>query len=152
VGHPARLCPQYRYRRGATAGCVSPEPYSFEEGFAVQQLILAQINSRADNYSGPVDYTHAPWFDWGPYLWTSGSQPRNDGFFWCGGQPSPNACLGLYDVHTGDLGNDFYWGDYTHPNARGQQKVASQLVKFIQGNLAPPQKSISDWITPWIQR
>ena len=138
---------------GATAGCVSPEPYSFEEGFAVQKLIMAQINGGGDDgYSGPVDYTNAPWFDWGPYLWTSGSQPRNDGFFWCGGQPG--ACGGLYDVRTGDLTDETYWGDYTHPSARGQQKVATQLVYFLtnQGSKLGSQVNITNWVKDWIGR
>ncbi len=139
---------------GATAGCVSPEPYSFEEGFAVQKLIVAQINGGGDdNYSGPVDYSNAPWFDWGPYLWTSGAQGRSDQLVWCGGQPGI-PCQGNYDVRTGDLGNDNYWGDYTHPNANGQKKVATQLVYFLtnQGILLGSQVHITDWVKDWIGR
>ncbi len=51
----------------------------------------------------------------------------------------------------GDLTNpDFYWGDFTHPSTKGAEKVANELVKFIQGQLPAPQSHISDWVTPWI--
>ena len=79
---------------GKYAGCTSPEPFAYEEGFAVQRLIVAQINQAAgadpnDGYAGQMTYNVAPWVDWGPYLWASGSVPRSDNFFWCGGQPTP---------------------------------------------------------------
>src|SRR5205814_10555357 len=71
-----------------TAGCLSPEPYSYEEGFGVQRLIVAHIRQDAnlssnDVYAQQVEYKadgtgDAPWFDWGPYLWASGQTPRND--------------------------------------------------------------------------
>src|SRR6185369_11455555 len=59
---------------------------------AGQRLVVAQINQAGhvpnfDQYSGIVDYTSAPWFDWGPYLWASRGDPRNfDGLLWCNGQ------------------------------------------------------------------
>ncbi len=117
----------------------------------MQRLIVAQINSTSDQYSGNVDYNHAPWFDWGPYLWTAGTAGRSDGLLWCNGQSSPIQCQNTWDIRRGDTGNENnYWGDYTHPSASGQQKVANQLLKFIQGALPSPQKHITDWIAPWI--
>jgi hypothetical protein len=129
-----------------------------------QKLVVAQINGGGnDGYSGDVHFNPnptlggAPWFDWGPYLWTNGVLGRSDGFLWCGGQPGL-ACARNYDVREGDLADELdYWGDYTHPHANGQQKVAGQLVKFVQGTLASPQTYISDWlglgtVNPWIQK
>lgn len=144
-----------------TAGCVSPEPYAYEEGIAVQRIIVAQINQDAgmqftDPYSGTVAYKsdgtgNAPWFDWGPYIWTSGAAGRSDQYFWCGGQGPPTSCAGSYDVRSGYLPDEVnFWGDFTHPSAKGQEKVAGQLVKFIQHSLAAPQTFISDWVSPWI--
>ena len=100
-----------------------------------------------------VDTSVAPWFDWGPYLWTAGINGRSDGLIWCGGQTTPpTQCEGNYDVRYGNLQDEKdYWGDYTHPSATGQQKVANLLVEFIKGTLPSPQTNISNWI-PWITK
>lgn len=158
------------YANGMPHGCLMPEPFAYEHGFAVQRAIVAQINSVPGGdpapYIGAVDYTldangnnvgHAPWFDWGPYLWTNGVSGRSDQLRWCGGQGG-TACLGTYDVRSGDLSNQTdYWGDFTHPTAQGEGKVATQLVKWVQGTLPSPQSYISQWLgvgsaTPWIQK
>ncbi|HZQ70063.1 MAG TPA: hypothetical protein VFA68_16175 [Terriglobales bacterium] len=139
-------------------GCLNPEPYAFEEGIAVQRLITAQIRQTngiqtpVDSYAGPLDYSMAPWVDWGPYLWTDGFNGRSDGVVWCGGQSDPK-CNEHYDVRWGDLLKPtIYWGDYTHPSAYGQAKVANLLFQFITGTFPTghPQQTISDWVMPWI--
>jgi hypothetical protein len=117
------------------AECLNPEPFAYEEGFAVQRLIVAQTNSTPDSYSGAVDTTQAPWFDWGPYLWASGpTVSSSTGLNWCNGQ-NIQACNGGLerDVRYGDLDplESQYWGDFTHPTASAQQKVASSLVDFL---------------------
>lgn len=118
--------------------------------FGVQRIITAQIRqvggitNPSDSYSGEVDYTTAPWFDWGPYLWAYRTTPRNyDQLVWCNGQFLTQCNNGNErDVLYGDLLNPTtYWGDYTHPTGLGVQKVAGQLVNFIK---------TSPWITPWI--
>jgi len=82
-------------------------------------------------------------------LWASGNTPRSDSLFWCNNQSGP--CAGVRHMRYGDLTNpDFYWGDFTHPSTKGAEKVANELVKFIQGQLPAPQSHISDWVTPWI--
>ncbi len=130
--------------------CLNPEPFAYEWGFGVQRIITAQIRqvggitNPSDSYSGEVDYTTAPWFDWGPYLWAYGTTPRNyDQLVWCNGQFLTQCNNGNErDVLYGDLLNPTtYWGDYTHPTGLGVQKVAGQLVNFIK---------TSPWITPWI--
>jgi hypothetical protein len=139
---------------GETAGCLSPEPFAYEEGFAVQRLIVAQIKqtnniSSSDLYSGIVDYNNAPWIDWGPYLWASGNVPRSDLLYWCNN--NGGLCASVRDTRYGDLLKpNQYWGDFTHPSTKGAEKVANELVKFIQGQLPAPQTHISDWVTPWL--
>ena len=121
-------------------------------------LIVAQINQvgnigNTDPYSGPVDYNNAPWVDWGPYLWASGVNisPGNQ-LNWCDSTTtSDSRCTGdPGDFRYGDLINSTYWGDHTHPTYKGQEKVATQLLKFIQGNLPTAQSYISNWVTPWV--
>jgi hypothetical protein len=160
------------YANGIQHGCLMPEPYAYEEGFAIQRMIVAQINSTADTYSGDVHYNPnptpggAPWFDWGPYIWASGpNQSPGNSLYWCDTTTDPQ----LHPICTGDTGNvgDFrwgdltpgyseYWGDHTHPSYKAVGKIATQLVKFIQGTLPYPQggstnpNNISNWILPWI--
>ncbi len=70
----------------------SPEPASYEGGFAVQWILEKQIagdpSLRYDGADPP-----APWLSWGPYLWTDGTgapegdppahfAARSDGFIW----------------------------------------------------------------------
>lgn len=89
---------------------LNPEPYAYESGFAAKWLIEAQIagNSilRFQGAGAPV-----PWISWGPYLWADGTTPRDDGFTW--------ACS--------DLSSDF-----VHPSFAGQEKVAGELLFFLQ--------------------
>jgi hypothetical protein len=128
--------------------CLNPEPFAYEWGFGVKRLVAAQIrqaggiHNPTDAYSGEVDYTTAPWFDWGPYLWAYGEKQRSDGLNWCNGQGDSLCAQTQRDVLYGDLLDPTdYWGDYTHPSGLGVQKVANQLVNFIQ---------TSPWVTPWI--
>ncbi len=136
------------------AGCLNPEPYAYEEGFTVQRIIVSQIKqaygqASGDQFSGAVDYNHAPWFDWGPYLWASGDHPRSDGLVWCMGQNSGLCTQDQRDVRDGDLGDQInFWGDFTHPAAKGAEKVANQLVKFIK----PVTQGGSPFVQSWIQK
>jgi len=139
----------------------------YELGFSVQRAIVAQINqtnniTSPDPYSGQLDYTVAPWFDWGPYLWASGVTPSpGSGLNWCDSTTTgnQNCAHNPGDVRYGDLNPGYtqYFGDHTHPTATGQAKVANQLLKWIQGTLPSAQSYISDWLgvgtsTPWIQK
>ncbi len=130
--------------------CENPEPFAYEGGFAVQRIIVGQINQAAgiqssDPYSGEVDYTVAPWFDWGPYLWASGEVPRAfDGLNWCNGQGDKLCGQDQFDVREGDTNQPQYWGDFTHPTAMGTFKVANLLLQFMNETTG------STWVTPWI--
>ena len=93
----------------------------------------------------------APWFDWGPYLCAKPDQtsPGNQ-LAWCNGELG-DPCNGERDFRYGDLTYpSVCYGDYTHPTYHGQAKVASQLVRWIQGGLPSAQSFISDWVTPWV--
>jgi hypothetical protein len=105
-----------------------------------------------DQCSGLVDYTNAPWFDWGPYLWASRGDPRNfDGLLWCNGQNEQLCNFGQQkDVRYGDTDPTF-WGDFTHPSAMGAEKVANQLRVFI-GKDPSGMKPGSPFATQWIQK
>jgi hypothetical protein len=126
---------------GGVTGCVSPEPFTYEEGFAVQRLTVAQIKQNAnitsdDSYSSMVRFSDdnnnsnddAPWFDWGPYLWASGKNARIDGLFWCNDNGFP--CTNVLDFRNGDPASGLY-GDLTHPRHSGQGKAAAKILDFI---------------------
>jgi hypothetical protein len=92
---------------------LNPEPFAYEEGFAVKWLIEKQINGERDlNFDPARGAIKAPWLAWGPYLWADGQTPRSDGL--------------TYD--RADLRPD----DGTHPSIRGRQKVAMQLLDFLK--------------------
>lgn len=93
VGGP---CPPVLVNSDIYAGFRSPmfpfsdglaHPYAYEDAFAVQFLIKAQI-ARADN-SGSVDsetgdlsYANAPALVWGGYQWASGNTANVEGTQW----------------------------------------------------------------------
>jgi hypothetical protein len=139
---------------GSYAGCLSPEPYSYEESFAVQRLIVAQIKQTASPAIGPpdpyalnVNYNSAPWFDWGPYLWADAANVRQDGLFWCDTTSQTQSCLAQPnpDVRFGDLSqSDIYWGDHTHPTTQAAKKVAQQIIDWLG---QPGNRNL--W-TPWL--
>jgi hypothetical protein len=95
---------------------LNPEPFAYENGFAVKWAIQAQINQirtgAIDAIAGDLNYTNgaAPWMVWGPYLWADGTKPRSDGLVW--------------------LRSDF-GADGTHPSDAGATKVATMLLNFF---------------------
>ncbi len=86
---------------------VSPEPWAYEGGFAVQQLIADQVNGTDLD----LDYSLVPVLLWGPYLWANGTTGNSEGLSW--------VC------------SDFE-GDGVHPSATGEAKVAAKLVAFFE--------------------
>lgn len=112
---------------------LSPEPYAYEYGFSTQFLMTAQItqcptsacSGSVDPIAGDLGYNTSgtgtvPWVAWSAYLWANGPNPRSDGLFWCNGQTAA-PCSGEVDFQS----------DGTHPNAQGQQKVATMLTNFF---------------------
>jgi hypothetical protein len=92
-----------------------PEPYAYEFGLAVQQVIAAQINGTNPGLNnnpanGPV---MAPLLLWGPYTWANGLLGRNDGLTY-----------GCQDVTSDGL----------HPSAGGRNKMAGLLSTFFRSD------------------
>ena len=91
----------------------SPEPWAYETGFATKWAIEAQITQRAtgtvDEETGDLD--GMPFMAWGPYVWSYGDRPREDGLMW----PS-----GLFT--RGGI----------HPNDDGARIVADYLLEFFK--------------------
>jgi hypothetical protein len=89
---------------------LNPEPYAYENAFAVKWTIERQVNGDTLlRYSGTNP--KAPWLSWGPYLWADGLIPRNDSLIW--------------------LCSDFS-SDGTHPSPNGRLKVARMLLNFFK--------------------
>jgi hypothetical protein len=113
---------------------LNPEPFAYENGFAVKWLIQAQVDQArtqtVDPVAGDLDYTtgKVPWVAWGPYLWADGINPRSDGLIWCDGQPGP-PCNGEAD---------FRLDDHTHPSPQGEAKVTQLLLKFFMNSPLTP--------------
>jgi hypothetical protein len=91
---------------------LNPEPYAYEQGFAVKWLVESQIAGdpalNHDPERGPVE---APWIAWGPYAWADGLVPRGDGLTWTCSDFQP---------------------DGTHPSPQGAAKNAALLVEFFR--------------------
>lgn len=103
---------------GWATGTLNPEPYAWFSGWAVKRLIEDQINGASSlNYKG--SQPQSAWLAWGPYFWTEGTKPRNDGVTW--------------------LQSDFQV-DGVHPSNTGRLKVANMLLQFF---------STDPTTTPW---
>lgn len=95
---------------GYASGGLSPEPYAYEDGFAVKWLIEDQINGDPGLAFTGRDAT-APWLSWGPYLWADGHNFRSDGLHY--------VC------------DDFRDDDGVHPAKGLLSKVTVQLRHFF---------------------
>ena len=105
-----------RIYAGYASSTLNPEPYAYENAFAVKQLIAQQLSGDpALNYDPASGPAVAPWLSWGPYLWADGLTPRSDGLTW--------ACSELNS------------SDGTHPSATGRAKVADSLLAFVHGDV-----------------
>jgi hypothetical protein len=88
---------------------VLPEPYAYEDAFAVRAAIQQQEQGDPRwNWNPATGKVATPVVLWGPYVWAT-SQPRSDGFSWT---PA-----------------DTY--DGVHPTARGAAKIAGLLWKQL---------------------
>jgi len=106
-----------RIYAGYASSTLNPEPYAYENAFALKRVIAQQLaGDPALNYdpaNGPVV---APWLSWGPYIWADGLNPRSDGLTW--------VCT------------DFQSTDGTHPSTQGRNKVADSLLAFVRRDTA----------------
>ena len=86
------------------------EPFAFEQGFAVRQVITQQINGDPQ-----LDLSRAPWLSWGAYFWCNGIVARSDGMKWL----CPTDCA----------------GDGIHLSTAGGQKLATQLRTKLKADV-----------------
>ena len=101
-----------RIYAGYASTPLNPEPYCYEYGFAVRQLIQEQIaGNPALNADPALGKVRAPVLYWGPYVWGDGTTPRRDGLIW-----TPQ-----------DMRNDG-----THPADSGRLKMSKYLLEFLQ--------------------
>jgi len=101
-----------RIYAGYATTALNPEPYAYESGFAVRNVIERQLAGDPElNFDPNVGPVASPWLAWGPYLWADGLTPRSDGLTW--------ACSELQ-------------ADGTHPSPTGQMKVADSLLAFFR--------------------
>ncbi|MGY8642229.1 MAG: hypothetical protein ACKVJU_14190 [Verrucomicrobiales bacterium] len=91
---------------GYATTSLNPEPYAYEEAFAMRWLIADQIAGKAEMKNLPV-------LLWGPYLWADGETPRK--------------ADGLTYTRT-----DLSEKDGTHPAETGRAKVATLLLDFMK--------------------
>ncbi|MFN3940887.1 MAG: hypothetical protein ACK4IY_09885, partial [Chitinophagales bacterium] len=88
------------------------EPRAYLNGWAMKFLIEEQINgNKALAYTG--DNAKAPLLMWGPYFWTQGDKPRQDGY-----------------TFTPDMTVE----DGVHPNELGKIKVANDIIQFWESD------------------
>ena len=103
-----------RIYAGYATTALNPEPYAYESGFAVRNVIAAQIGGDPRlNFDIARGSVRAPWLAWGPYLWADGLRPRSDGLTWACGELGP---------------------DGTHPSDAGRRKVADMLISFVKSD------------------
>jgi hypothetical protein len=93
---------------------LNPEPYAYEEAFAMRWLIEDQIAGKPElNYDASRGPVKSPLLLWGPYLWADGETPRKaDGLVYKKDEFSPN--------------------DGTHPADSARNKVAGLLLNFLK--------------------
>ncbi|MBI1798647.1 MAG: hypothetical protein HYR73_03050 [Candidatus Eisenbacteria bacterium] len=104
-----------RIYAGYASSTLNPEPYAYESGFAVKELVAAQIAGVDSlNFDPGQRAVHAPWLSWGPYLWADGLTSRSDGLTW--------AC------------SEFVSSDGTHPANSARDKIADSLLVFFKAD------------------
>jgi hypothetical protein len=103
-----------RIYAGYATSQLNPEPYAYEEAFAMRWLIQDQIAGKPElNYDATRGAVKSPLLLWGPYLWADGMTPRKaDGLVYTREDLSPK--------------------DGTHPADSAQAKVANLLLTFFK--------------------
>jgi hypothetical protein len=98
---------------GYATNPLNPEPYAFENGFAVKWMIEDQLAGKPEmNYDAAKGPVRAPWVAWGPYLWADGVKLSKSGLSY--------------------VKEDYSDQDGTHPSPSGQAKVAARLLAFMK--------------------
>ncbi|MBM4014611.1 MAG: hypothetical protein FJ293_06580 [Planctomycetes bacterium] len=104
------------------------EPYYFEQGFAVRELIARQLAGAPElNYDPALGKVEAPWIDWGPYFWSDAEEPRTDGL----------------SIVCADISQD---GQHLEPS--GKRKLGERLAQFLKSHRACTRWSVVKGTTP----
>lgn len=101
---------------GYATTALNPEPYAYEEAFAMRWLIQDQIAGKPElNWDPAKGVVKSPLVLWGPYLWADGATPRKaDGLAY--------------------KREDLRENDGTHPSDSARQKVAELLLNFFKND------------------
>ncbi len=98
----------------AGSGTNDPEPYAYEQAYAVRGMIEDQINGvAAMNYNPGNGTVKAPWVAWGAYTWANGMLARSDGQVW--------TCQNLEAD-----------GTHTSQPGGGTERVSNMLMNFMK--------------------
>lgn len=98
---------------GYATSPLNPEPYAYENGFAVKWVISDQLTGKPElNYDPAKGPVRAPWVAWGPYVWADGVRTSKSGLSY--------------------VRADYTEEDGTHPTMSGRLKVAMRLLDFLK--------------------
>ena len=99
---------------GYATGPLNPEPWAYEQGYAMKWLISDQVAGAPElRYEASQGAVVAPWLSWGVYGWADGLVPRSDGLVWECSDFAP---------------------DGVHPSAAGRTKMAQLLLTFLKSD------------------
>lgn len=100
---------------GYATSPLNPEPYAYENGFAVKWVISDQLAGKPEmNYDPAKGTVRAPWVEWGPYIWADGVKGNKSGLSY--------------------VREDYTEQDGTHPSPSGRKKVATRLMEFMKSD------------------
>ena len=119
---------------------LNPEPYAYEQSFAMKWVIHSQIGEiyHAQPPLPPMQsltYANAPWVDWGLYMWAGATLTPcqncvTQGLTWRQDQTNMKPCTGNQEC-------DFQT-DNTHPSYCGRDKVSAMLLyKYCTSRYTP---------------
>ncbi|MSR48094.1 MAG: hypothetical protein EXS13_13725 [Planctomycetes bacterium] len=113
---------------GFAARAPANEPYYFEQGFAVREVIERQLAGDPElAWDREYGATKSAWIAWGPYFWTDGLEPRKDGL----------------QLVCGD-----YRNDGAHLSDAGDKKLATRLRQFWKSDHACTRRSVVPGTAP----
>ncbi len=104
------------YSQAYSDAAPADEPYYFEQGFAIREVVARQLAGAPElNYDPALGKVEAPWIDWGPYFWSDAEEPRTDGL----------------SIACADISPD---GQHLEPT--GKKKLGERLAQFLKSHRA----------------
>jgi len=152
---------------------LNPEPFAYEQGFAMKWLIQAQIDQvylpghPVNAVTGPLSYNDpspngAPWIDWGSYMWAAGTIVPClgcpiSGLTWRQDYRYEDSAKDDCNQHPGSECdfeaksapiNGKNPPDNTHPSLCGRDKVAKMLLWSYCSTTSPTSAYMKPWLNP----